>query len=209
MPYFAEIFDAGTDREKYWKFLKNGYDGWMYMLIDDDAMTRCKEEYKVVDYFPRFRNSAEPSSVVLSLVLNVLGLESDFEVKASGDDFKYPALVTERLYGEIFHHEKDEVIIAPFLKVPAEMLKDPEALKKSGMLDRMILDDAGNPIEFGHIYVFNFEAGLAETDKYPALVDLWEKDDMPAKKQFRRVQHYYEVLKDKYAHVDEMDDDDF
>ena len=82
-------------------------------------------------------------------------------------------------------------------------------MKKSGILERMILDDDGKPLELGHIYNFNFAAGLNEPEKFTALVELWEREDNPAKKLFVRVQHYYDVLKDKYLHVDELDNDDF
>lgn len=54
-----------------------------------------------------------------------------------------------------------------------------------------------------------FAAGLGEPEKFATLVELWEKDDNPAQKLFVRVQHYYDVLKEKYEHANELDDDDF
>lgn len=56
-----------------------------------------------------------------------------------------------------------------------EILKDEDAMKKSRHFGRMILDDDGKPLELGHVYNFNFAAGLGEPEKFATLVDLWEK----------------------------------
>lgn len=209
MPYLADIFDSGEKREKYWKFLQDGFGAWTYILLDDDAIERSKEKYKIGKSHPRFRNTAEPSSVVLSLIMSVLGLEDEFELQLSGDKYKYPELVSDSFYGELFHRETMEYLIVPFFRFPKDILRDDEALKKSGILDRMVLGDDGMPLELGHAYNFKFASGIEEPEKYPELVELWDSDNTPAKKLFVRVQHYYEVLKDKYKRADELDDDDF
>ena len=209
MPYLEEIFDEGTKHEKYWKFLRDGYGSWVYTLIDEAVIEQNRQKYNIMESYPRFRNIVEPSSVVLSLVSTVLGLDAEFELRISGKEYKYPQLVCDRLYGELFHKEDSRYIVAPFFRFPKEILKDEKALKKSGILERMILDDDGKPLELGHIYNWNFAAGLGEPEKFTALVELWEREDNPAKKLFVRVRHYYDVLKDKYSHVDELDDDDF
>ena len=209
MPYLAEIFDDGTKHEKYWKFLRDGYGSWVYTLIDEVVVEQNRQKYNIMEHYPRFRNIAEPSSVVLSLISTVLGLDAEFELRITGEEYKYPQIVCDRLYGELFHKEDSEYVIVPFFRFPREILKDEDAMKKSGILERMILDDDGKPLELGHVYNFNFEAGLGEPEKFATLVELWEKDDNPAQKLFVRVQHYYDVLKDKYLHADELDDDDF
>lgn len=209
MPYLAEIFDEGTKHEKYWKFLRAGYGSWAYTLIDEDVIEQNRQKYNISENYSHFRNTAEPSSVVLSLISTVLGLDAEFELRISGEEYKYPQLVIDRLYGELSYRETSEYVIVPFFRFPKELLKDDAALKKSGILERMILDDDGKPLELGHVYNFNFAAGLIEPEKFAALVKLLESEDTPAKKLFVHVQHYYDVLKDKYLHADELDDDDF
>ena len=178
-------------------------------MIDEVVVEQNRQKYNIMEHYPRFRNIAEPSSVVLTLISTVLGLDAEFELRITGEEYKYPQIVCDRLYGELFHKEDSEYVIVPFFRFPKEILKDEDAMKKSGILERMILDDDGKPLELGHVYNFNFAAGLGEPEKFATLVELWEKGDNPAQKLFVRVQHYYDVLKDKYLHADELDDDDF
>lgn len=73
----------------------------------------------------------------------------------------------------------------------------------------MILDADDNPVEFGYIYAFKYEFGFTEPDKYSAMKAFWEKDTCPACKIFDDVAKYYQQLKAKYEHANELDDDDF
>lgn len=209
MPFLAEIFDEGTAREKYWKFLRDGYSDWVYTILDDDVVAKYREKYNIRERYPRFRNGADASSVVLSLVLEIIGQDESLVQELSGDEFKYPQLVIERLYGEILHRDETDVVLMPLYRIPEEFLKDEKTIEEAGLKDKLVLDEVGRPVELGHIYGFEFKLGLEAPESYSALVELWEKESCPARRIFAHVQHYYDVLKDKYAHVDEMDDDDF
>lgn len=90
----------------------------------------------------------------------VLGLDAEFELQITGEEYKYPQIVCDSLYGELFHKEDSEYVIVPFFRFPKEILKDEDAMKKkSGILERMILYDDGKPLELGHVYNFNFRSG--------------------------------------------------
>lgn len=209
MPYLADIFEDGDKRSMYWKFLRDGFGASTYILLEDEVIERSKEKYNIGRRHPRFRNIAEPSSVILSLILSILGLDLECELQISGNEYKYPELVCDTFYGELLHGEGTEYTIVPFFRFPKDFLKDEEALKKSGILERMVLDDNGRPLELGHAYSFKFKYGIEEPEKYASLVNLWDDENISVKKVFARVKHYYEVLKDKHAHADELDDDDF
>lgn len=97
----------------------------------------------------------------------------------------------------------------PLFHIPKRMLEDDELMKDTKFLERFVLDENNKPVELGHIYFFPFAEALTNPEQYPELIELWEKDGCPAKSIFNRVEHYYKTLQEKYAHVDEMDDDDF
>lgn len=57
----------------------------------------------------------------------------------------------------------------------------------------------------GYWYKFPFLEGAEHRNKYPAIVELWERDDCPAKAVFKEIQKYYKYLETKYAHISEID----
>ena len=177
--------------------------------MDDDVVAKYREKYNIRERYPRFRNGADASSAVLSLILEIIGQDETLVQELSGDEFKYPQLVIERLYGEILHRNETDVVLMPLYRIPEEFLRDEKTIEEAGLKDKLVIDEDGRPVELGHIYGFEFKLGLEAPETYPALVELWEKESCPARRIFAHVQHYYDVLKDKYAHVDEMDDDDF
>lgn len=210
MPYLAQIFGEGTRKEKYWKFLRDGYNVWTYILLDDEVIEQYKEKYNILEHYPRFRNNEEPESVILSLIISILHLDGSFAMEPTGSEFKYQNLMAESLFGELIHpHDDEGTVRMPLFHIPRRVLEDEEAMKKTRLFERIVLDENNKPVELGHIYVFPFTEGLENPEQYPALVELWEKDSCPAKKIFVKVEHYYQSLIDKYAHVNEMDDDDF
>ena len=52
------------------------------------------------------------------MIMSVLGLEDEFELQLSGDKYKYPELVSDSFYGELFHRETMEYLIVPFSVSP-------------------------------------------------------------------------------------------
>lgn len=209
MPYLALIFDEGTRKQQYWKFLRDGYNGWMYTMLDDEVISQYKEKYDIRERYPRFRNNVEPESAILSLVLRLLNQEYSFAMEPEGPKFKYPQIVTESLYGELIRHDEAGSFVMPLFHIPKQMLEDEEVMKDTNFLQRLVLDENKKPVELGHIYFFPFGEALSNPELFPEVIELWERDACPAKKIFNHVEHYYKTLQEKYAHVDEMDDDDF
>ena len=50
---------------------------------------------------------------------------------------------------------------------------------------------------------------ITDPDKYSAMKEFWEKETCPARNIYNRVAKYYQMLKEKYEHANELDDDDF
>ena len=152
-----------------------------------------------------------PSSIILSLVLKVIGADQQFKTEKPGTELMYDDLICERLYGELLRggSGSGNTVIMPLMRVPEEFVYDPEKFKELKLEERLVLDEDGKPVEFGYIYAFKYESVITDPDKYPAMKEFWEKDTCPARKIFDDVAKYYQKLKEKYEHANELDDDDF
>jgi hypothetical protein len=211
MPFLALIYDNEGDEDKYWLFLTKGYDFWVYQIYRDDVIEDAKAKYNIHERHGMIRYENSPSSVILSLILKVIGADLQFKTEKPGTDLMYDDLICERLYGELLRGGggSGNTVIMPLMRVPEEFVKDPEKFKESNLGERLVLDEDGNPVEFGYIYAFKYEFGLTEPDKYPEMKAFWEKDTCPARKIYDDVGKYYQQLKEKYEHANELDDDDF
>lgn len=211
MPFLASIYDNEGDEDKYWLFLTKGYDFWVYQIYRDDVIEDAKAKYNIHERYPMVRYENSPSSVILSLVLKVIGADLQFKTEKPGTDLMYDDLICERLYGELLRggSGSGNTVIMPLMRVPEEFVNDPERFKEAKLNERLVLDADGKPVEFGYIYAFKYESGLTEPDKHPAMKAFWEKDTCPARKIYDDVGKYYQQLKEKYEHANELDDDDF
>lgn len=211
MPFLASIFDNQGDEDKYWLFLAKGYDFWIYQIYREDLIEDARAKYNIHERHGMILYENSPSSVILSLVLKVIGADLQFKTEKPGTDLMYDDLICERLYGELLKGGggSGNTVIMPLMRVPEELVNDPERFKEAKLDERLVLDANGKPVEFGYIYAFKYESVLTEPDKYPAINAFWEKDTCPARKIYDDVARYYQQLKEKYEHVDELDDDDF
>ena len=185
------------------------YGTWVYTLLNDEIIEHCKEKYEVVEVYPRFRDTVEPVSIVLDIILNVLDLYHILPAEANSPEFVYDGCVIERIYGEALKDKDGKVTLMPLIRVPARIAADSDELKKSGFVERLILDDDGKPAKFGYIFSWPFGRALENEEKYKAAIDYWERDNCPTKAIFAKVEEYYQALKEKYDHISEIDDDNF
>lgn len=208
-PYLSEIYDSGTLREQYWRFLAGGFNSWSYVLLNEKTISKYREEYRINERYPKFGNACEPSNVVLAMIMKILDMEQVVTIGGAVEAFRYDDLIVERLYGEIIRRGTNQAIVMPLMHIPKDWFADEQVMKESGIVDRLIMGDDGKPAEMGYIFNFEFANALENEDKYPALVEYWEKESIPTRSLFSRIKSYYEALIDKYAHIDEMDDDNF
>lgn len=207
LPFLASIFEADVNGKNYWLFLSKGFSAWVYRMLDDDVIEDYRRSHDIRGHYPRFMDSLEPTSIIMSLVFRILRMIPFIRIGALDDRFKYRELVVETIYGEVFgkkHHT-----IVPLLQIPNKLLNDEQGMERSGLKDRIARDDDGNPVEFGHVYCFNFIMAMKEPEKFKPFVDMWDREGFEAKNAYYRVKAYYNVLKDKYENGDVEDDDDF
>lgn len=204
MPFLASVYDNEGEEDKYWLFLTKGYDFWVYQIYREDLIEDAGAKYNIYKHrdMPHYGNS--PSSVILSLVLKVIGADLQFKTEKPGTDLMYDDLICEKLYGELLKggSGSGNTVIIPPMRVQ-------ERFEDAKLDECLVLDADGRPVEFGYIYAFKYEFGLTEPDKYPAMKAFWEKDTCPARKIYDAVGKYYQQLKEKYEHANELDDDDF
>lgn len=211
MPFLASIYDHDGEEDKYWIFLKKGYDLWLYQIYNTDVLEEAKEKYNIHEHHALLRYDNYPSSAILSLVLKALNIEQQFKTDIPGPELMYEDLICERLYGELLKggSGSGNTVVMPLMRVPEEFINDPEKFKDFKLNERLLMDAEGKPIEFGYIYAFKFELVLANPEKYSAMKAFWEKDTCPARKIFDDVGTYYQLLKEKYENANTLDDDDF
>ena len=208
-PFLDAVFSAETEREQYWRFLDLCYGTWVYTILNDEIIERYKEKNNIVERYPKFRDSIEPVSIVLAIILNVLDLDHILLVEANSPEFVYEDCIVERIYGEAIKDKNGNVTLMPLIRVPSRITADSDELKKSGFVDRLILDEDGKPAEFGYFFSWPFGKALSNEEKYKAAIDYWERDSCPTKAIFIRVAEYYQALKEKYDNFNQIDDDNF
>jgi hypothetical protein len=211
MPFLASIYDNEGDEDKYWLFLTKGYDFWIYQIYREDVIEDARAKYNIHERHGMLHYENSPSSIILSLVLKVIGADQQFKTEKPGTELMYDDLICERLYGELLRggSGSGNTVIMPLMRVPEEFVNDPEKFKELKLEERLVLDEDGKPVEFGYIYAFKYESVITDPDKYPAMKEFWEKDTCPARKIYDDVAKYYQQLKEKYEHANELDDDDF
>ena len=211
MPYLASIYDNEGNEDKYWLFLTKGYDLWMYQIYREDVIENVKVKYNVHERHGMLRYDNSPSSVILSMILNIIGEDLQLKTEKPGIELMYDDLIYERFYGEIRKSSTSDgnTVIMPMIRVSEKIINDPKKFKESKLNKRLVLDDDGKPVELGYIYAFKYKFVLDNPDKYPEMKAFWEKDTCSAHKIFERVAVYYQQLKEKYEHANELDDDDF
>ena len=212
MPFLETIFEDKEDKEAYWLFLSECYVCWFYSLLDKEALKKKGIDTKRDHVLGgRLVEGVESSSPILDLILEAIRFGSDCYVNPVDEEFQYPELEKESYYGIVYprkHIVDDETrSIIRLMPLPKEVLNETGAHERFG--EDLLKDDAGEPLVIGRSYVFPFDLGATEPEKYKNIVDLFEAEDCPTMKAFVVVKAFYEKLKITYAAATDMDDDDF
>ena len=157
--------------------------------------------------YPDARNAIFPIAPILALIMRVLHISEYSHLGQLGEEFKYEDLIVETVYGEMI--SRGEYSIIALSRIPTEMLKDPEQSTQLMIMERMVTDENGNPYELAHTYRLPLQEVPKDQKKYAPVISFWERDTFPAKKAYQSIVNYYENLKEKHAHAEELDDDDF
>lgn len=207
IPFLEQIFEAWSGKDKYWAFLRATFVSWSYIVLEDDVMEEYREKYSVRERYPKIRNEIEPASVIMSLIFRLNKISAHFFI--GGFEEKYEDLVYGTLYGEGMRMRDETIAAIGLMSFPDRYTTHLNDRDKAEYLRHVLRDEDGHPVEFGHMYEFDFARATTEPEKYPAIIALWEKETCQARKMYSEVEKYYEQLKLKYAHADEFDDDNF
>ena len=207
MPYLEDLIGEGDTRKTYWKFLIKGYLLWRYTIYEDRNIEKCREQYHMREVYPKARNAIAPIAPILSLIMRVLGIDEFSPIGELGEEFKYTDLITDTMYGEMIGRGEHPIIALS--RIPNRLLDDEEQHERLMITERMVTDENGKPYELGHTYQVDLREVWRNPEKYAAVISLWERDAFPTKKTYQAIVNYYEALKEKHAHAEELDDDDF
>lgn len=207
MPYLEDLIGEGDTRKTYWKFLIKGYLIWRYTIYDDDNIEKCREQYHMREVYPKARNAIIPFAPILSLMMRVLVLDEFSPIGELGEEFKYSDLITDTMYGEMIGRGEHPIIALS--RIPNRLLDDEEQHERLMISERMVTDENGKPYELAHTYQVDLREVWRSPEKYASVISLWERDTFPTKKAYQAIVNYYETLKEKHAHAEELDDDDF
>ena len=206
MPFLEGVISDGDVRKAYWNFLGKGYVAWSYQIYEDANIEKCKEQYHVAEVFPKIRNAILPLAPILSLTMRILGIQEISLLGELGEEFKYADLITDTVFGTMGRGESPIIVLA---RVPNGLLEDQEQKEQLLIQERIATDENGTPYELAHSYRIDLREVLKTPKKYEPVISFWERETFPAKKAFQAICNYYDGLKVKHAHAEELDDDDF
>lgn len=207
IPFLEKIFKQWSGDDRYWALLKEGFSSWTYATLDNDILERYKEKLGIRENYLRPENDVEPTSIIMSLIFRIQKINSHIRMPAV--DKQHVDLVCGTLYGEKFPREEEQPEHTILVMLPDQAVTRIDAAGKKEYFPYIVKDENNQPVEFGHMYDFDFSKALTEPEKYPDIIAVWNKDNSQAKKIFKEVEDYYSQLKEKYESADRIDDDDF
>ena len=206
IPFLAKIFEAWSGADRYWKFLSAGFASWSYFVLHDDIIDTYRTKYNMTERFTAPRNHVESNSVIMSFILKTLHKQEPLFIGPFLDEFE--DLRCGALYAEALPGKEGSEGTLRLLSLPYQFETIEDDPEPRNYLYRLVeKDEQGKPVAFGAMYDFEFSKALTEPEKYTSILELWNRETCPTKKIFTEVEEYYERLKDKYAHVDDEDDD--
>ena len=124
--------------------------------------------------------------------------------KITDGEFKNSRIFYNGSFDDHFEHGINSTAI-----LLADLLDDEEQHERLMISERMVTDENGKPYELAHTYQVDLREVWRSPEKYASVISLWERDTFPTKKAYQAIVNYYETLKEKHAHAEELDDDDF
>lgn len=207
LPLLEEIYSEPDKEKSYWTFLKYGYAEIGYTIFDRSIIEKY---YKGFSIDGRGDLINTPSTVILTKMLRILGIQSEFIKDYNGEPVNYPEFqISAYLAQEIPKRKKDEKRRLSVLAMPIEFLRDRARFEKSAPFDFSDKDENGNPLEIGHDFSVDVSRIIEEPEKYARIKALLEDEKTELKQMYHRLEQYYLELKEKYKDSDNLDDDDF
>ena len=206
LPFLDTIYTGETEIKCYENFLAMGFESIDISWIDGDLI----KKYANGETARRIPGSVnEPSNVVMRFVLRQASKERYFSLNLNKPITIKDADSKWSILGSSIKFMHDPKRLFRLMKVPQGIWDhDEEAVFFSDRND-IIVDEDKNPIIFGEEYIISCNKIFTEQEKFRVVISLLKDPGLPAYQMYLSTERYYKKLKDKYARVDEMEDDDF
>ena len=204
LPYLDDIFSCGGDRA-YWAFLKAGFSDFEYTLIDRENLGHPEIDEEFRERYSDGHYSMDSGSILFRKILNQIDFKGSRRgLTMDGKKMLYPDhargwLVAFRFGGHL----------------SALLLEDGDLDEEGSLADDpefnscMLRDASGEPLVIGTAYSITVDEILAEPEKYSYLYETFSSEDFTLRELFEATEAYYRSLKEKYACLSELEDENF
>lgn len=207
LPFLEDIYSESDKEKSYWNFLLYGFVEIGYTLFDRDIIEKYYKDFSL-DGSRSLINT--PSTVILTKMLRILGIQTEFIKDYYGEPVNYPEFETSvYLAQQISKGKKDGKRKISVLAIPIEFYRDTTRFEKSAISDFSDKDENGNSLEVGHDYSVDVSRIIADPEKYSRIKVLLENEKTELRQMYHRLGQYYLELKEKYKDSGNLDDDDF
>lgn len=194
LPFLNEIFKSEySEQDSFRIFLANGYENLSFCSIDNDAV----EKYKKNDESSRtleINNINEPGTVVLTWLLNKLGISPIFTISTTKSNPEWDMYAKRVLAGEYagINGKQDSLMLRGYLK---SQFDDKDYFIRVNKTDQLIKDDKGNFVCFGLDYEIDTLDIEDEPEKFNILIEEMMDDSCGAYLAFKALKNYHKKLK--------------
>jgi hypothetical protein len=198
LPYLHNIFRGNSEDMSFLSYLRYGYKEIEYQVIDTNMVAAYESENNA-EWIPSPPLIAEPSSIILSILLRKLDISSFLRLTVFEDALKYPECMTAGIFGE-YHFDPDDnkmkIILRRLLR---QDTNDLQSYERTHAVENYVRNDDQQLVCFGYEYKVTFDKVLEEHETYSALINSLKIAGEDAWKNFCKVKGYYEELIKKYA----------
>lgn len=204
IPFLEYLLEGEDDDTAYWSFLKKGYSYFGYSIYDNEAMNQHLHTDSNTAGSPS--NINEVVLVVLSQILKLLNLPTDFSYDITKDEGDFTELIGGYWIAERINNSKGSGQDVIFMDIPLKIINGKDFSEDKFFKERFIRDKNNNVVFFGKEYRFDFNLPINHPDEYTSLKELFLKDSCPTRQNFAALKQYLLDLKEKYNNPP-MDDD--
>lgn len=210
LPFLEDIFSGRVGHDSYWQFLLQGYDSITYAVFHKELLSRYHSEDYIVKHREQLLNA--PSNILVSQICKILGLSDIFYIDTMGLDTSYQEARVNIIVGspepDPFRVEDVSLHNTSVFILPVNYLENSPDYREQ-ILDTLLKDPMGNPLEFGGDYVLDLELLVTHPERYTEIRSVLEAEEFTLCKIYKHVEEYYNDLKMKYDETADLDDDDY
>lgn len=205
-PFLERIFENASEEKSYELFLTDGFGSIDFSWLDRDKIKEYETE-NTVRAVPGWIN--EPTNILMGFILSThanrpffnLVTNQRVNIKDGGDKWI--------IYGSIIENRDHSHKLFRLRQMPIDFWERDEYHRAFGKREGVVLDEEDKPRVFGEEYVVSCKNLFSDKERYKAVIDLLKDPKQQAYQLFLVAGRFYKDLKEKYAGIDELEDDDF